>query len=421
MMSAQYAASNSRDRELPTMLLSIDLTAKMIKHHVQAAKSSEIARSLVSLGQPLPERNPIDEDWPWNKDPVPWILGDLFMMACCRSSTKPLDHVYGLYGLCTILGIDLATPDYQKTPEQAFEEYTVAFIRRSRTLRIWGMMNLDFCNPDWPSWVPDIGRKYEMEDRISNGAKYKTEDILQGQKYINFRPIYELNYSPGILRLEGVIRGSVTPFHTRNIVKMGTLSKKVAIEPDELPWIKWINGLLSKADRLQPCPNGDGAADAFQSLICSSLQMRAKDFSDDRRLIELLEILARDFWDGKIPLTERSFGVDVNLSLLRVFVSKATKRITRVYSMCADMLLFTMSNGCVGMAYAKEIQEEDLVVYFYGCQVPMMIRADGSNYRLLGRARVRGLEDGFFPLREDREDAAVVCRLFTIQKSPPPD
>ena len=56
------------------------------------------------------------------KDDICRLVHALFIATCVRSATQPLDHVYGLYGILTIIpGFKMSTPDYSRHPAQVLK------------------------------------------------------------------------------------------------------------------------------------------------------------------------------------------------------------------------------------------------------------------------------------------------------------
>jgi hypothetical protein len=79
-----------------------------------------------------------------------------------------------------------------------------------------------------------------------------------------------------------------------------------------------------------------------------------------------------------------------------------------VCNTCENMHLLLLSNGCVGMGYFSDLQADDLVALLFGDHTPMIIRLDGGNYRLIGRAIIGGMPDNIWPMSEDCGDIQLI-------------
>ncbi|KAK4443098.1 heterokaryon incompatibility protein-domain-containing protein [Podospora aff. communis PSN243] len=87
-------------------------------------------------------------------------------MFRCRASSvfDDRDRIYGLYGVFTRHGITLSRPDYAKSKEELYEEFTREVCQSTQSLDL--LCLVDNADPDLPgpSWVPDFSSPFRLGD-----------------------------------------------------------------------------------------------------------------------------------------------------------------------------------------------------------------------------------------------------------------
>jgi hypothetical protein len=104
----------------------------------------------------------ISENLPSSGIPI-LFLTHIFATARRKEATDPKDIIFALYGLCTELGVQMPTPEYNKTLEQIYCEATKAIIRFDRNLEVLYYINTPRRRIELPSWVPDWNDSWNTE------------------------------------------------------------------------------------------------------------------------------------------------------------------------------------------------------------------------------------------------------------------
>lgn len=328
---------------------------------------------------------------------------EIFACSFARRSSEPLDKVYGLYGILTDLGIDVKAPDYTRPVLQVYKELVVTLMSRMDSIEVLTEANLVLNIPGWPSWVPDFAETARI---CSFSANFTYET-----KAKHFRVLERLEYGPprlpsgfgkcyssGTLLLRGLVLGSIERFGSPHPASTSTMSMETYLQ-----LCLWLAEMYDKTLCFANCPSGLSASSVFAGTISGatvgprSYKRPLKQMETLSRMVKESQLFCSDD-DGRQSRSRGQilYNYQQKLGKLRDFESSMRGNFDR-FCMYDDMFPLRVSNGCVGMGYFRDLEAADLMVKTYGATTAIILRPHGNNYRLVGRAILRGFSPEVWP------------------------
>ena len=345
----------------------------------------------------------------------------LILTKCRREeASDPRDKIFGLFAILNGLGLTISTPDYSKTPATVYEELTVRFIQQFKHL---GLLQLVFTfgrHPEVPTWVPDFNDRNFF---IGVDTERRLPKTLVNSELL-------INRSPGQLPLRGKRISNITSrLHKGNFTFESLFDFRQSWDGGGyqyhllLPWASVLREWISFVNQAN-CPF-EGDATLLFSWLAS------KDHTQDaaetgayvpicakligNMVVSETEIIPRDELNmcrGFEGLPNTPDGVFVYLRMGDHYRLNLNERewIGSCFDVICEQTLIVLSSGHIGrVSYSTE--DTDIVVWFAGAHLPMVIRPVGENYIVIGPAYIHGLKEN--DVWEDEEDITEL-EIFTL-------
>lgn len=339
-----------------------------------------------------------------------------------HQATVPIDKVYSVYTILTLLNIPLTDPDYNKPPLEAYQELTESWIRSKKKLSIIALSvqhGLDDDSPAAsgrarPSWVPDWGiSDAGIPDSHNFGMPgcsgfIELLDRRMHQEY----PCYASSTSS--LDPDGAFR-STGMLSVRGI-SIGCIKERFAIDSTDKPMPNNDSNTFNEAFQrmcrhisIMPTksyPTGEDPVTAF--LYCATYKngqrrVDRQDFENyfdlmlypnctDKDISELIES------KSSCEAPDRLMDFLDALPLMQLESSDHRAELRRLWGMqvvcdTPDHAFFIMESGYFGSAF-RSAQLNDEVFLLAGCPWPMVLRQCAGGYKFIAPAYVHGVMDG---------------------------
>ncbi|KAI8630288.1 hypothetical protein F5Y19DRAFT_484175, partial [Xylariaceae sp. FL1651] len=187
---------------------------------------------------------------------------------CSLKSSLPQDHMFGFYGIMTVLGVDLPDPDYSKSEVEVSEMTSIALIRSSASLDILQCcvrINILTSIPSWvlapstdiPKWLIDDVSTFITRDHKASRRTDAAHSQMSG---------------PGRLTVQGVIIGRVESLMVSSVIG----SSNTHAQEQEIPYCSYIHACQSwcqhVAHRAGCCSREDVVEAAMRVLLFGDLR-----------------------------------------------------------------------------------------------------------------------------------------------------
>ncbi|KAH7165242.1 heterokaryon incompatibility protein-domain-containing protein [Dactylonectria macrodidyma] len=326
-------------------------------------------------------------------------------------ATDPRDHVYSLLAL-TNLEIQ---PDYEKSPNQVYTDFSVAWLKTCQTSRLqpellflaYAGVGLFGHDSSSPSWVPDFSQQSQMKvklqhgnadqgvfgrstpvasihidrkslfapgieiDSISKLAERKQKMTKTRKNYfealyglfVDFASRNESGYLKGILPLQAILR----------IIWGHPMSRKVT-GPTVMRGLNFIKFLSIFGPKPTTRENLQGLGFTLDDTFDSTFHQKMFPVSNLDWNIRSLRAEFKD-WVPIGGLTEM------------------TELEVRLGDLSRSWTLIETEKGYLGLG-PKQTMPGDLVVVLKGSDVPVILRKDGCHFLHVGTSFILGLMDG---------------------------
>ncbi|KAH0537231.1 hypothetical protein FGG08_005973 [Glutinoglossum americanum] len=363
--------------------------------------------------------------------PIPQV-SDIFADCRLRDCTDPKDKAFALYGLCSELKIQLPYPTYEKNTAQIFTEVARAIITHDDDLDVLYLVNSPRRIEDLPSWVPDWSDSWKSEG-LNLRYRYSTQFQASSSK-----ALYSFSQDSKSLILLAKIVDTVSGVGKPIPIveeKLGPqlpgifkrtspdwFSRSYAVWEAVQSWAR----LVSDSER-DVGPYGSESNDwmiAFldtmmaHERVIDSIKQRKRERSLEERVEEMRGFLSwykslngqndfkRDFEQGLLEdgfisapgeLGEETIAhYHMSCSLWLAEDHQLMEFHDSVWAFHRGMSFFMTNEGWMGTVEGLPA-EGDVVALISGLSMPIVLRRDAGNYRLVGHAYVHGLMDGKWP------------------------
>lgn len=303
----------------------------------------------------------------------------LMRMAMTFKSRDPRDQLYSLFGLAHEEDRDLLTPDYTKSVQELYTEFALHLISHNINMLF---VNTNSPHYQLPSWVPDWSWSTRrwciwIEDR------YKASGTT--------KPGWRYSPNPDTLTIPGIIIDRVATteeFTPRGDEPVVPYKKSLPVIVDS------IESLLKKAIEDQASSETNypilTAPDSlWRTLIANKTLSRSSESEQSYPAPAAYgDMFAVFRGQAEVPST---FNPDLPPARRQdLFVQPLE---TAILGSIEDQRFFITRNGRMGIG-PRELQEHDLLVVFWGADMPVVVRDIEGYQRLLGAAYVHGVMDG---------------------------
>lgn len=294
-------------------------------------------------------------------------------------ATDPRDHIYGFLGLAS--NPDAITPDYSKSLDEVYRQFTKAMIEENQTLDILSDCRLSD-DRKFPSWVPDWTREgprgLPMESALRNGDR-----LYRANWGLDNTVGFEDNLR--ILKVKAISCDTI-----RVIGEEAKFPKQKTLHVAQ----QWLEIFAQYFPCVSPYSDNSGGnraiLEVFWRTICTDDQGNSTRSAPERFGEEFYAAMG-----SKIP---KSLMVGVPICTEPLVSSKAppTGQITLlgcIYVKANGRRFFITQNNYVGLAPA-ESRVGDEVFVLLGVSVPFILRPEDNHYLVVGEAYVHGLMHG---------------------------
>ncbi|KAK0613170.1 heterokaryon incompatibility protein-domain-containing protein [Immersiella caudata] len=366
-------------------------------------------------------------------------------MFRCRASSvfDDRDRIYGLYGVFTRLGITLSKPDYAKSREELYEEFTRQACQSTHSLDLLCLVNNTDSSLQDPSWVPDFSAPFRLGDMwLSRNDKTPTSPRSDTAFNFSFHPdgkslrctailIDKVAHKTGMSIWKPADHDAILRHEDGDLVN---LQDPTHSTQTTLTFMQWVYLLVTYMDQLsrryETKENAllafgnvltTGHLRALESLITITNPLQTVSswigtFVDAKYRNELFDGLVDDLdvspeVRGYIrdQLAER--GVEVGDSWKTLCVLKFYPIVARfthtVWMHNEDKVLFVTEGGWLGSGNMS-LREGDAVFRLAGLDRPMLMRLMDDAWKVVGPAFVEGVIDGEVWCEGEAEEILIV-------------
>lgn len=312
--------------------------------------------------------------------------------------TDPRDKVFALHSLFKGLDASFPDPDYTKSVKQVFCEATVAVSKQDGHLQFLYHVSSPSRLPELPSWVPDWNDSWQAQDM------FDTEQIFKNYHASRFfRKQYPPTFSENGNRL--VLKGQIIDVISTctQALPRGRISCYVSsagnssTESHSLHKIGVFQEWIQYVESLTSYYTGETPEEAFHNAItqwspipgCESASgHKFPGTSQEEFKAWRAAVMAANPEDAKAASTLQDNRVGgFNEAILKLQAGNA---------------FFLTKRGDMGLAEGT-IKEGDLVAMICYMEMPLILRPDGDNYRLVTHAYLHGMMFGRVVMRAEDE------------------
>lgn len=292
-------------------------------------------------------------------------------------ATDPRDKVFALLGLAHECDRMEIVPDYSKNLEQIYAELAVYLISKNINMIYF---NTNSPSEDHPSWVPDwswLNRRwplwspgfYKAAGNTTQAGRFSQDlstltipalliDRVGVTDEFVPRGVDPIEYNESHVSL---VIGNIEALLRKAIDEQPSNAELAELNPEKSDAL-WRTLVINKESTTFTCP----APKSYEEMFHVS---RGRS-----------EVPAK--FQSKFPTQEER-----KHEFVRPYEQE-------VQSTMSDQRFFVTRNGRIGVG-PRHLQEADLVVVFWGADMPCVLRKQGSEHmRFLGPAYVHGVMDG---------------------------
>ncbi|PQE26581.1 heterokaryon incompatibility -domain-containing protein [Rutstroemia sp. NJR-2017a BBW] len=301
------------------------------------------------------------------------------------------DKIYGILGLLPSHFSTMITPNYaaSKSVEEVYTEFARILLSDSKRLD----SILSWCsykpNTSIPSWVPDWTSKFSrnhvkrLKDRTASGSRTAQWSVsgdclhVRGIKVgrVTSTSLSQSENAPLQSKMSDVHKdiphsyGDELSYALSRTLVMDHASVDVSASVLDIYWTDEQD--ISSID-----------SSAEMQMITKNLSWNA--FDQFRHKNAKFSVFGRQFQrffpTSREPQTDKLRRENFWAMLIAVIASIGRKMITT-------------SEGYLGLA-PEEVQQDDVVAILYGCNFPVILRACGKRYTMIGESYIHGIMNG---------------------------
>lgn len=304
-----------------------------------------------------------------------------------RKATNLNDKVYGLYQMLSNIGLKLPEPNYELSPNEVFEHFTVAIMRGTRSLSVLSLFPSMVGLETGPSWV------LRMTERPGRSAYFDATRFWRSARR-PFHPDYDLQHVPGRLTLEGLSLGPIfIPYsevcatqrltHNRSMQWSSLLlrikvRRKGPLSKDQREFVTSTLGAVVAVLTtlgLKPDRNTKLFRETIVTVLARNRAVLASSFGSTDPLETHIWCLAVEMW----RVCSHKFLHDAFLNYRMWLFS---------------MRLLILPDGRLGLVHGNA-RTQDTMALLHGASTPLVLRTVGTDYRFVGMALVENLQEEF--------------------------
>jgi len=341
------------------------------------------------------------------------LHGLMFRSRACQA-TDPRDKVYGLYGVLQHLGVELSPPDYTKTKDEVFWDFTREACLIANSLSLLKLVNGPSSCLSAPSWVPDYAGEFRMGDAFLGG-----KPAGDSRPTFHFSEDHRTLYTSGMLVDLIESRTTLTVWHPSSDPTLSLDGEFVNLEEHDgyeqtvAAYREWYSLLISNLSHLLPQYGNDPkllmlafgraltlgitAESLANSLwvwthILDPTEDRTEFFTEAQQHPKI----KAHFYDTDDESRKRLTQSEEWQTLCALKTCKRTAQLTHLIWMhAARKSIFVTRRGYIGCANL-EIQQGDVVGLLSGFDLPVVLRfvEEKNRFRVVGQAYIGGMMEG---------------------------
>jgi hypothetical protein len=385
-------------------------------------------------------------------------IGVALFLTATNLSKEVKDKVYGIYAIYQKVGIKLPPPNYKKSLQELVIETSTALVMHEQSFELLYYVGATRVMPDLPSWVPDpshgqfswipcheyfhaagstkprftIGPSHKLSlygvliDSVCAKTSFWSFDELKANvcAYRDHKSFIQI-FGPMLSSIKDMLHhvesissksGSLAPIDRVCEILLQEIPLSYQDSPSSIQRLRQIFAAWAK--KIQHPQTLPTDVEAQQALGSKYRFMTVKEFMETLtiRSMEGYQLLLRSLPSLRhLSVTtsqdeaEKIKHSDEWKTLLTIDQDEESAMIHEiVVKRWMNNCLFTTSSARIGLA-SSSIEEGDQIALFAGFLLPMVIRAQGTEYRLICPAYVEGIMLGEkWPTNEN------VIREFTI-------
>ena len=295
-------------------------------------------------------------------------LSLLFNQILNKVSSDPRDKVFAFKALYPA-SLGQVVVDYERSVEETYIDATKLIIEREKSLILLCYTNRSSSYPDLPSWTPDWNTTDTTYEISYISLFHESKASKNSETSVNFfQEITKISAKGKLFSPVDWVGDRIPRAHDR----MGSESES----SDE------IRALLGAVPDHFSILYGWAAADK------TGIQSRLQAVLEVLTVISLGMDVSFVQYIGKILLLEEQDGSAGVSFALRNYLDGL------IQFHLGGLTPFITSTGQMGMAFSPNLKSGDTIVAFSGLGMPMIIRAKGDGYLVVGPAVVSGMMKG---------------------------
>ena len=321
-----------------------------------------------------------------NASPGPSIrpsISEILLHARSHQASESRDKVFALYGILQRLQAYLEPPNYLRSVEDIYLEASASAIRKDDSLRLFeGLTGVS--KYDLPSWSPDwsdhdhIAKVAGWTDYKASGSS-KVQFSIQGRQFLAYGR-----------RIDVVCHEHIDFAATSFLVEADTLAESLTHPlraSSKVPEEQYLNLLEKLFLDIWAVPDTRCPTDYAH---WTWVQNDAERKTHKKTVCRLI---------GYRNQKETTKGVIKRCSILHAVTCRRLDR----------KKLFQTWDGRLGIA-SRSIKIGDSIVLLQGCNLPMVIRPEGTDWKLIAPAYLPA--DGIMDGKLWRSDGPLECFSF---------
>jgi hypothetical protein len=316
--------------------------------HVRAAESIDYYRWAFQLRMPI-------------------LLREVVLNLDDFEATLPVDQLYGFYGLCADSNADELDPSYDKPFWQVYAQFMKYTILQENSLNIVCAAG-DVRSSDLPSWVPALHKRTsgsnslieldeaDVESPYSASGKMQMQvSFSEDKKFLRAKGLFFRRIKNIPCNFSGLHLGIN---YVSTVLELATAGWHTCFQPDERSFIERYGN-----EKAQKVVEKVLTADIYDN------NSQPTRLPVDKSVLDISSEVPEYYEQGQSHERRKELWQD---DVRRMYESKLVCR-------CLGLL----DGGNLGLI-PESAAVGDMVCILFGCDVPVVLRADGDDYVFIG-------------------------------------
>jgi hypothetical protein len=306
----------------------------------------------------------------------------LLLRVRSQSSTDPRDKIFAFQGLLNLLGIQLPAPDYDKPVAQVYREAAATSMLHDHSLMLLSALTGDSDADGLPSWVPD----WSNNDIVNKVASWTRENAVGSSipSILIFDNYQRLTIRGMILDTIDKVGSAYPAFYL--LRPLGEERRHRTALQQEIQVLKsWFEMLSDRSSKRLVTFFTDFARSAFDEENVS-VALNYDNLTEYWvTAIKLMSSYA--YAEDRLPKSHHN--TDLGFTAQRHVKANIVRFHTTLRKRLDRKRIFRTQGLILGVGF-KAIQTGDKVALLEGCNLPMIVRESGSEWRMICPAYLKG-------------------------------